>query len=77
MDHLYNMDILREGIGLRAWGQKDPLLEYKKEAFDLFSGLLFICYEEALSIINRAVIVDQEKNQPIISCEKPLLIFHS
>ncbi|MDG2265048.1 MAG: preprotein translocase subunit SecA, partial [Candidatus Marinamargulisbacteria bacterium] len=37
VDQLQAMDALREGIGLRAWGQKDPLIEYKKEAFDLFS----------------------------------------
>lgn len=39
-DHLYELDHLRGGIGLRAYGQKDPLLEYKKEAFDLFGELL-------------------------------------
>jgi len=38
-DHLYNLDRLREGIGLRAYGQKDPLLEYKKEAFEAFADL--------------------------------------
>ncbi|HMB67986.1 MAG TPA: preprotein translocase subunit SecA [bacterium] len=39
-DHLYALDRLREGIGLRAYGQKDPLLEYKKEAFGAFSELM-------------------------------------
>jgi preprotein translocase subunit SecA len=39
-DHLYALDRLREGIGLRAYGQKDPLLEYKKEAFEAFSTLV-------------------------------------
>jgi preprotein translocase subunit SecA len=39
-DHLYALDRLREGIGLRAYGQKDPLLEYKKEAFQAFSDLM-------------------------------------
>jgi preprotein translocase subunit SecA len=39
-DHLYSLDRLREGIGLRAYGQKDPLLEYKKEAFSLFADLI-------------------------------------
>ena len=39
-DHLYDLDRVREGIGLRAYGQKDPLLEYKKEAFELFSALM-------------------------------------
>lgn len=39
-EHLYNMDSLREGVRLRAQGQKDPLIEYKKEAFDLFVELM-------------------------------------
>ena len=39
-DHLLQLDQLRQGIGLRGYGQKDPLNEYKREAFTLFSGLL-------------------------------------
>jgi len=39
-DHLYDLDQLREGIYLRAWGQKDPLVEYKQEAFEMFVGLM-------------------------------------
>lgn len=39
IDHLYNMDALREGIGLRAYGQKDPRLEYISEAFEMFKNL--------------------------------------
>ncbi|MBM4137151.1 MAG: preprotein translocase subunit SecA [Nitrospira sp.] len=38
-DHLLAMDHLKEGIGLRGYGQKDPLVEYKKEAFDMFAGM--------------------------------------
>ncbi|MBN1349138.1 preprotein translocase subunit SecA [candidate division KSB1 bacterium] len=38
-DHLFEMDLIREGINLRAYGQKDPLLEYKSEAFKLFSQM--------------------------------------
>ncbi len=41
IDHLHNIDMLREGIGLRAYGQKDPLIEYKKEAYDLFNTMMF------------------------------------
>ena len=37
-DHLLSMDHLKEGIGLRGYGQKDPLVEYKKESFTMFSG---------------------------------------
>mgnify|MGYP005838691489 CR=1 FL=1 len=39
-DHLNHMDDLRESIGLRAYGQKDPLIEYKKEAFDIFAEMV-------------------------------------
>ena len=39
-DHLYDLDHLRNAIQYRAWGQKDPLIEYKREAFDLFEDLI-------------------------------------
>ena len=39
-DHLLNMDHLKEGIGLRGYGQKDPLVEYKRESFDMFEAML-------------------------------------
>jgi preprotein translocase subunit SecA len=39
-DHLYDLDQLREGIYYRAWGQKDPLVEYKEEAYNMFVGLM-------------------------------------
>ncbi len=38
-DHLYSLDHLKEGIGLRGYGQKDPLVEYKKESFELFQDM--------------------------------------
>jgi preprotein translocase subunit SecA len=39
-DHLYSLDHLKEGIGLRGYGQKDPLVEFKKEAFTLFEDMM-------------------------------------
>ena len=39
-DHLHNLDYLKQGISLRAYGQKDPLNEYKREAFNLFQQML-------------------------------------
>ncbi|HEX5520453.1 MAG TPA: SEC-C metal-binding domain-containing protein, partial [Longimicrobiaceae bacterium] len=39
-DHLYDLDHLKASIGFRGWGQKDPLIEYKKEAFDMFVDLM-------------------------------------
>mgnify|MGYP003973415773 CR=1 FL=1 len=65
MDHLHNIDILREGIGLRAYGQRDPLLEYKKEAFDMFKELLLHISEESLTMINRAVIVPHDQIEEV------------
>ncbi len=40
IDHLYEMDYLRESVRLRAYGQRDPLLEYKQESFELFQNLI-------------------------------------
>jgi preprotein translocase subunit SecA len=48
-DHLREMDDLKEGIGLRAYGQKDPLVEYKAEAFKLFVQLLEQIRNESVS----------------------------
>src|SRR3989441_7961981 len=39
-DHLYDLDQLRAAIQYRAWGQKDPLIEYKQEAYEMFVGLM-------------------------------------
>jgi preprotein translocase subunit SecA len=49
IDHLYTMDTLRQGIGLRGWGQKDPRVEYEREAFELFEDLKAAIQEEFLS----------------------------
>ena len=50
-DHLYSMDYLREGIGLRAYGQRDPLVEYKREAFNMFQEMMDGIQDEALEMI--------------------------
>jgi preprotein translocase subunit SecA len=52
--HLYNMDALREGVGLRAQGQKDPLIEYKNEAYNLFVTLMDSIKQEALQNLFRS-----------------------
>ena len=46
-DHLLNMDHLKEGIGLRGYGQKDPLVEYKRESFDMFEAMMQRFQEDA------------------------------
>ncbi|KPJ59609.1 MAG: preprotein translocase subunit SecA [Latescibacteria bacterium DG_63] len=53
-DHLYEIDQLKEGIGLRAYGQKDPLIEYKSEAFRAFVGLDQKLAQETLKLVMRA-----------------------
>ena len=50
-DHLLHLDHLRQGIGLRAYGQKDPLNEYKREAFNLFSDLLTGLREGVVNVL--------------------------
>src|SRR3954471_5734190 len=50
-DHLLHLDHLRQGIGLRAYGQKDPLNEYKREAFNLFSDLLTNLREQVVNVM--------------------------
>ena len=53
-EHLYNMDALREGVGLRAQGQKDPLIEYKNEAYNLFVTLMDAIKQDALQNLFRS-----------------------
>ncbi len=48
-DHLFEMDMLKEGIHLRAYGQKDPLVEYKREAYHLFEKLIHTINEKTLN----------------------------
>ncbi len=60
MDHLDAIDHLRQGIGLRGYGQQDPLIEYKKEAFEMFSQLLANIRTTTLRTMFRAAVVAQE-----------------
>jgi preprotein translocase subunit SecA len=52
-EHLLNLDHLRQGIGLRAYGQRDPLNEYKSEAFNLFNAMLVDLRERVTSLLLR------------------------
>jgi preprotein translocase subunit SecA len=47
-DHLLAMDHLKEGIGLRGYGQRDPLIEYKKESYDMFQAMMDRIEEESI-----------------------------
>ena len=54
IDHLHNIDMLKDGIGLRAYGQKDPLIEYKKEAYDLFNKMMYEIQSNTVRYLFRA-----------------------
>lgn len=66
MEHLDNMDMLREGIGLRAYGQKNPLVEYKFEAFDMFQNMIAAIQDEIIMALYkiRAQLI-QEIEEPV------------
>src|ERR1700759_4314484 len=59
-EHLYEMDYLREGIGLRAMAQRDPLIEYQREGFDMFNAMMDGIKEESVgALFNLQVEVQQ------------------
>lgn len=68
-DHLLAMDSLREGIGLRGYGQKDPLIEYKREGFDLFAAMMDRYKQDVLEHLFRVQVVQGEPPPPVL--ERP------
>jgi len=64
MAHLQDMDYLKSGIGLRAYGQRDPLVEYKNEAHAAFGALRDTMYEDYIRTVLRIQIVQQPLDQP-------------
>ncbi|MGH3181386.1 MAG: SEC-C metal-binding domain-containing protein, partial [Streptosporangiaceae bacterium] len=62
-DHLLAMDHLKEGIGLRGYGQRDPLIEYKKESFDMFQDLMERIEDDSLRTVFLARVITQEEQQ--------------
>ena len=63
-DHIATLDLMRHTIGLRAYGQKDPLNEYKREAFNMFSDMLDLLKEKVTVLICRTII-QQSSDQDI------------
>jgi preprotein translocase subunit SecA len=64
-EHLYEMDYLQEGIGLRAMAQRDPLVEYQREGFDMFAAMMDGIKEESVGFLfNLEVQVDEEPPAP-------------
>jgi preprotein translocase subunit SecA len=68
IEHLRNMDTMREGIGLRAYGQQDPLMAYKMEGFKMFEGLMRDTYTESINLVFRAEMV----TEPVAQSEYPV-----
>ena len=64
-EHLAAMDYLRQGIGLRGYAQKNPIQEYKREAFDLFTQLLNKIKTEVISILTRVRVRAEEDVQAV------------
>ena len=63
-EHLYEMDYLREGIGLRAWAQRDPLVEYQREGYDMFGAMMEGIKEESVGNLFNLQVEVQEN--PIV-----------
>ena len=71
-EHLYEMDYLQEGIGLRAMAQRDPLVEYQREGYELFSAMMDAIKEELASLVfNVEVTVQGDEVEAKGIAEKP------
>ncbi|GAK50871.1 protein translocase subunit secA [Candidatus Moduliflexus flocculans] len=64
MDNLLALDHLKEGIGLRGYGQKDPLLEYKREGFEIFSDMIDRINFESVEMIMKFAVRTEQPSQP-------------
>jgi preprotein translocase subunit SecA len=67
-EHLYEMDYLQEGIGLRAMGQRDPLVEYQREGFDMFNAMMEAIKEESVGFLFN---VEVKTEQPTAAVPAP------
>jgi preprotein translocase subunit SecA len=72
-EHLYEMDYLREGIGLRGYAQRDPLVEYQREGFDMFSAMMDGIKEESVGFLfNLEVELDDEEGVEEVEVVEPM-----
>ncbi len=65
MDHIDAMDQLRDGIGLRAYGQRDPVVEYKMEGFDMFEEMVRLIQEDTLRRLYMAMLVQPPERKEV------------
>jgi preprotein translocase subunit SecA len=66
MDHIDAMDQLRNGINLRAYGQRDPLIEYKFEAFEAFQAMIYSIKEDVVRFVMRVKVVERPEERKMI-----------
>ncbi|EMG36010.1 protein translocase subunit secA [Desulfocurvibacter africanus PCS] len=76
-DHLLQMDHLREGIGLRGYGQKDPKQEYKREGFELFQDMLFRVKENTMRALTHLRIKQEVREEEFQHKEEPKNVQYS
>lgn len=75
IDYLHNLDGLREGIGLRAYGQKDPLIEYKREAFEMFQNLTYEIQRDTVMILFNTRIeiqMQRQMEEPVLNVDEEM-----
>ena len=70
-DHLLGMDQLKEGIGLRGYGQKDPLAEYKREGYDMFAGMMDRIKGDTLERLFKFQLVSGERPEAEVEVRRP------
>lgn len=73
MDHLDDMDRLRDGIGLRAYGQRDPLVEYKIEGYDMFQEMIHSIQEDTVTLLYHVKVEKPPEREQVA---KPTLTSH-
>ena len=76
-EHLLALDHLRQGIGLRAYGQRDPLNEYKSEAFGLFNAMLDELKERVTAMLARVEMGPEAAPEPVFQPAAPQLLHYS
>ena len=76
-EHLLALDHLRQGIGLRAYGQRDPLNEYKSEAFGLFNAMLDELKERVTTMLARVELGPEAQPEPLFQPQQQLAVSYS
>ncbi|MDO4647508.1 MAG: preprotein translocase subunit SecA, partial [Eubacteriales bacterium] len=65
MDHIDDMEILRQGIGLAAYGQRDPVVEYKMQAFEMFNGMISTIQEDTVRMLYRVQVEQKVEREQV------------